>query len=217
MDGDAIDVGGPSSVRVIGIGGMGINVLGDLYMKDFDTSEFRRVNRADGPQLSCISTDAVHMSWSPVQTKIMMGSENDSAEDAASDAIAAFLDNGEIAFIVTELKEEEEIAASLDVAQICRKLGLVTVGIPIIPFERKESNIKADAQEALDRLSRMCDIMLMLDCDVLLKAPTMPSLNAAFEAIAGLVSGIIDNTLRMRHRLTHEEPHSHWAACKCIQ
>ncbi len=157
MEDDTIDEGGPLSVRVIGIGGMGINVLGNLFMRDFDTAEFRRVNRTDGARFCCISTNAGHMSWSPVETKILVDSKKGFGRNAARDAVTAFLSKGEIVFIVTELKEKEEIAASLDVAHISRKLGLITVGIPIMPFETRENSIKVDAHEALDRLSRMCD------------------------------------------------------------
>ena len=207
---DPTEIGSPRSVKIMGIGGAGVNILAGMYMSDLKGTELSRVNRTDGPQFCCVQTNADHLLMTHAGKKMLIGSNTtggkstngdpDLGEKAAlesEDEILGFLKGGDTVFLIAGLGGGTGAGATRHIARLCKDLGLLTIGIFIMPFEKEEEKKRINAQEALHHLTGICDIALTLNNDLLLKLRPEPSLNGAFRCTGILASGLIEEVLSM--------------------
>ncbi len=155
---DILDFGMPeerhSIIKVIGVGGGGGNAVNHMYREGIHDVTFVVCN-----------TDNQALNDSPVPVKLQLGSEGlgagnrpekarAAAEESIDDIRNMLSDGTRMAFITAGMGGGTGTGAAPVIAEVSKKMGILTVGIVTIPF-RFEGNKKID--QALDGVERMKD------------------------------------------------------------
>ncbi len=109
--------------------------------------------------------------------------------------IEKILTNVEVVFVTAGLGGKTGTAFAPIVAEIAKKIDIITVGVVTKPFQVKKRQMKP-VSHALDKLRQKCDTILVIDTNQLTKlAPQLP-LEEAFkitnQLLANTIKGIIE-------------------------
>ena len=164
---DILDFGVPeekhSIIKVIGVGGGGGNAVNHMYKEGIHDVTFVVCN-----------TDNQALNDSPVPVKLQLGSEGlgagnrpEKAKAAAEESledIKHMLDDGtRMAFITAGMGGGTGTGAAPVIAEVSKKMGILTVGIVTIPF-RFEGNRKIDqALDGVEEMSKHVDALLVIN------------------------------------------------------
>ncbi|HEY4347924.1 MAG TPA: cell division protein FtsZ [Gaiellaceae bacterium] len=158
-------------IRVVGVGGAGLNALDRMMDAGITQVDFIAVN-----------TDIQQLQMSDVPTKIHIGSElteglgsgadpeigRRSAEDSY-DALKRALRGSDMVFVTAGEGGGTGSGAAPVVARIARELGALTVGIVTTPFKFEGSRRMRQADEGVDTLRGACDTVIVIPNDRLLE------------------------------------------------
>ena len=158
-------------IRVVGVGGGGLNAVNRMIEAGISQVEFVGVN-TDIQQLR--SSDApikLHIGRDLTQG---LGSGADpevgrkSAEDAY-DQIKHVLRGSDMVFVTAGEGGGTGSGAAPIVARISRELGALTVGIVTLPFRFEGTRRRGQADAGVDELRRVCDTVIVIPNDRLLE------------------------------------------------
>ena len=158
-------------IRVVGVGGGGLNAVNRMIEAGISQVEFVGVN-TDIQQLR--SSDApvkLHIGRDLTQG---LGSGADpevgrkSAEDAY-DQIKHVLRGSDMVFVTAGEGGGTGSGAAPVVARISRELGALTVGIVTMPFRFEGTRRRGQADAGVDELRRVCDTVIVIPNDRLLE------------------------------------------------
>ena len=158
-------------IRVVGVGGGGLNAVNRMIEAGISQVEFVGVN-TDIQQLR--SSDApvkLHIGRDLTQG---LGSGADpevgrkSAEDAY-DQIKHVLRGSDMVFVTAGEGGGTGSGAAPVVARISRELGALTVGIVTMPFRFEGTRRRGQADTGVDELRRVCDTVIVIPNDRLLE------------------------------------------------
>ncbi|HLM33461.1 MAG TPA: cell division protein FtsZ [Gaiellaceae bacterium] len=158
-------------IRVVGVGGGGLNAVNRMIEAGISQVEFVGVN-TDIQQLR--SSDApvkLHIGRDLTQG---LGSGADpevgrkSAEDAY-DQIKHVLRGSDMVFVTAGEGGGTGSGAAPVVARISRELGALTVGIVTMPFRFEGTRRRGQADVGVDELRRVCDTVIVIPNDRLLE------------------------------------------------
>jgi cell division protein FtsZ len=158
-------------IRVVGVGGAGLNALDRMIDAGITQVDFIAVN-----------TDIQQLQMSDVPTKIHIGSElteglgsgadpeigRQSAE-ASYDALKRALRGSDMVFVTAGEGGGTGSGAAPVVARISRELGALTVGIVTTPFKFEGSRRAKQADAGIDVLRGACDTVIVIPNDRLLE------------------------------------------------
>ena len=158
-------------IRVIGVGGAGLNALDRMMDAGITQVDFVAVN-----------TDIQQLQMSDAPTKLHIGSElteglgsgaipeigRRSAEEAY-DQIKRTLRGSDMVFVTAGEGGGTGSGAAPVVARIARELGALTVGIVTTPFKFEGSRRKKQADEGVELLRQSCDTLIVIPNDRLLE------------------------------------------------
>jgi cell division protein FtsZ len=157
-------------IRVVGVGGAGLNALARMMEADIQGVEFVALN-----------TDAQQLAMSDAPVKVQLGLEltrglgsgSDSsvgkrAAEAATDRLRDALRGSDLVFVAAGEGGGTGTGAAPVVARIARELGALTVGIVTLPFRFEGSRRRATADEGLERLRAEVDTLITVPNDRLL-------------------------------------------------
>jgi cell division protein FtsZ len=158
-------------IRVVGIGGAGLNAVDRMIDAGVNQVDFIAVN-----------TDIQQLQMSDATTKIHIGSEiteglgsgadpeigRRSAEDGY-DAIKRSLRGSDMVFVTAGEGGGTGSGAAPVVARISRELGALTVGIVTLPFKFEGTRRKKQAEDGLQALREACDTLIVVPNDRLLE------------------------------------------------
>ena len=158
-------------IRVVGVGGAGLNALNRMIDAGISQVEFVGVN-----------TDLQQLALSDAQTKIHIGRELTSglgsgaeagigrrAAEEAYDEIRGALRGSDMVFVTAGEGGGTGSGAAPVVARIARELGALTVGIVTLPFRFEGSRRRQQADEGVEELRRACDTVITIPNDRLLE------------------------------------------------
>ena len=164
---EILDFGVPeekhSIIKVIGVGGGGGNAVNHMYKEGIHDVTFVVCN-----------TDNQALNDSPVPVKLQLGTEGLGAGNRPAKARAAaeesiedirrMLDDGtRMAFITAGMGGGTGTGAAPVIAEVSKKMGILTVGIVTIPF-RFEGNRKIDqALDGVEEMSKHVDALLVIN------------------------------------------------------
>ncbi len=158
-------------IRVIGVGGAGLNAVDRMIDAGITQVDFVAVN-----------TDIQQLQMSDATSKIHIGSDlteglgsgadpeigRKAAEDGY-DAIKRALRGSDMVFVTAGEGGGTGSGAAPVVARISRELGALTIGIVTMPFKFEGSRRRKQADDGLAALREACDTLIVVPNDRLLE------------------------------------------------
>ena len=187
-----------AKIKVVGCGGGGGNTL----------SRMAEVGIA-GAETIALNTDAQDLLYANCDHKVLIGHELTKGlgagslpkigEEAARESdkeIRDSLQGGDIVFITCGLGGGTGTGCAPVVAEIAKKLGILTVGIVTMPFHMEGARRYENAIHGLEKLESFVDTLIVIPNDKLLElCPGLP-LHTAFkvadEILTNAVKGIAE-------------------------
>jgi cell division protein FtsZ len=158
-------------IKVVGVGGAGLNAVNRMIDAGLNQVEFISVNT---------DLQALHMSDAPVKIHIGReltqglgsGSDPDVGRRAAEegyDQLKHALRGADMVFVTAGEGGGTGSGAAPVVARIARELGALTVGIVTIPFKFEGTKRRQSADEGVEALREACDTTIVIPNDRLLE------------------------------------------------
>ncbi len=155
--------GGPV-LRVVGVGGAGVNAVNRMVEADISGVEFLAIN-TDLQSLQLSAADETLHIGDGVTRGLGSGSDPDLGRKAAReeyDRIKALLRGSDMVFIAAGAGGGTGTGAAPVVAQIARELGALTVGIVTRPFQFEGSRRREQAEAGIDALGAEVDTLIVV-------------------------------------------------------
>jgi len=167
--GTAATVGQPV-LRVVGVGGAGVNAVNRMVEADVVGVEFLAINT----DLQSLQLSAAHETLhigDAVTRGLGSGSDPDLGRRAARDEydrIKAMLRGSDMVFIAAGAGGGTGTGAAPIVAQIAREVGALTVGIVTLPFQFEGSRRRDQAEAGIAALREEVDTLIVVPNNKLL-------------------------------------------------
>jgi cell division protein FtsZ len=158
-------------IRVVGVGGAGLNAINRMIDAGLSQVEFVAVN-----------TDIQQLRMSDAPTKIHIGRElthglgsgadptvGREAARESYDQVKHALRGSDMVFVTAGEGGGTGSGAAPVVARIARELGALTVGIVTLPFKFEGTRRKHQADEGVEALREACDTTIVIPNDRLLE------------------------------------------------
>jgi len=158
-------------IRVIGVGGGGLNAVNRMIEAGISQVEFIAVNTDIQQLRSCDAPIKLHIGRELTQG-LGSGSNPDVGREAAEEAydqIKHVLRGSDMVFVTAGEGGGTGSGAAPVVARIARELGALTVGIVTMPFRFEGTRRKQQAEEGVDALRSVCDTVIVIPNDRLLE------------------------------------------------
>ena len=158
-------------IRVVGVGGAGLNAVNRMMDAGIAQVDFVAVN-TDAQQLQLSDAPAkVHIGRDLTQG---LGSGADPetgrrAAEEASDQIKNVLRGSDMVFVTAGEGGGTGTGAAPVVARIAREVGALTVGIVTTPFRFEGTRRKQSAADGVESLREACDTVIVIPNDRLLE------------------------------------------------
>ncbi|MGC9345351.1 MAG: cell division protein FtsZ [Candidatus Bathyarchaeales archaeon] len=184
-------------IVVVGVGGAGNNTVTRLM-------EMGVV----GAECIAVNTDALHLSASRANQKILIGEKltkglgvggdpklGRAAIEESRKRIDDLLTDVDIAFVTAGLGGGTGTGAAPVIAEIARRKGAITVGVVTTPFRIEKGRIEY-AANALTEMRRQCDTVVVIDNNKLMQLVPQLPINEAFrvadQVLANMIKGIVE-------------------------
>jgi len=188
---------GKASIKVIGAGGAGCNTITWLYNKGIQ-----------GATVYALNTDALHLSVSKADEKILIGKEltrglgcggfPEKGREAAKEALVEIkkaVAGADMCFIVAGMGGGTGTGSAPIIAQIAKEQGAVTIGVVTMPFETERARIDK-AEFGLQQLREAADTVIVIDnnrlVDIAGNLPVEQAFAVANELISTMIKGIVE-------------------------
>jgi cell division protein FtsZ len=158
-------------IRVVGVGGAGLNAVNRMIDAGISEVEFIVVN-----------TDVQQLAMSDAPVKIHIGDEltrglgsgsdaevGQQAAEQAYDQLKAALRGSDMVFVTAGEGGGTGSGAAPVVARIARSVGALTVGIVTMPFRFEGTKRRSSAELGLDLLREHCDTVIVVPNERLLE------------------------------------------------
>jgi cell division protein FtsZ len=158
-------------IRVVGVGGGGLNAVDRMIEAGISQVEFIAVNTDIQQLRGCEAPVKLHIGRELTQG---LGSGADpevgkQAAEEAYDQIKHVLRGSDMVFITAGEGGGTGSGAAPVVARIARELGALTVGIVTTPFKFEGTRRREQAQNGVDLLRKVCDTVIVIPNDRLLE------------------------------------------------
>ncbi len=187
-----------AQIKVIGVGGAGNNTVTRLMQTGIV-----------GVETIAVNTDAQDLLYTDADIKILIGKEITGGLGAGSDPkigeeaakenreeIKKVLQNTDMVFVTCGLGGGTGTGASPVIADIAKKMGILTVGIVTMPFSMEGNHRMSNAKNGLEKLMPIVDTLIVIPNDKLLEVVPDVSLPTAFrvadEILVNSVKGITE-------------------------
>lgn len=158
-------------IRVIGVGGAGLNALNHMRATDLAVLQFAAVDSSER-----------EISHSPIPEKYVLGRKRfhglgtggdpglgaEAAEEEAA-GLKGLCAEADMVFIVTGLGGGTGTGAAPTLARVAKETGALVISIVTLPFEFEGARRDAQATEGLQRLKASADAVICLPNQKLLK------------------------------------------------
>ena len=188
---------GKANIKVIGVGGMGCNAVTWLFNKGIN-----------GAGVHAMNTDALHLSVSKADEKLLLGKEltrglgaggnyktgREAAKESLSD-LKKIVSGADMVFVLAGLGGGTGTGASPIVAQLAKETGAVVIGVVTMPFEAEKARMDK-AEFGLQELRDVTDTCIVLDnnrlVDIAGQLPIEMAFAVANELVSTMVKGIVE-------------------------
>ena len=188
---------GKANIKVIGVGGCGCNAVTWLYNKGIN-----------GATVYAANTDALHLSVTKSDDKILIGKEltrglgaggkpqtgREAAKEAITD-IKKVVTDSDMVFIIAGMGGGTGTGAAPVIAQLAKEAGAVVIGVVTMPFESEKARIDK-AEFGLQELREQTDTCIVLDnnrlVDIAGQLPIEQAFAVANELVSTMIKGIVE-------------------------
>ena len=188
---------GKANIKVIGVGGMGCNAVTWLFNQGIN-----------GATIYATNTDALHLSVSKADEKLLLGKEltrglgaggnprvgREAAKEALVDVKKA-VSGADLVFVIGGLGGGTATGASPVVAQLAKETGAVVIGVVTMPFESEKARIDK-AEFGLQELREVTDTCIIIDnnrlVDIAGQLPIEHAFAVANELVSTMIKGIVE-------------------------
>jgi len=188
---------GKANIKVIGVGGMGCNAVTWLFNKGIN-----------GATVYATNTDALHLSVSKADEKLLLGKEltrglgaggryqtgREAAKEALSDLKKA-VSGADMVFVLAGMGGGTGTGAAPVVAQLSKETGAIVIGVVTMPFEAEKARMDK-AEFGLQELREVTDTCIVLDnnrlVDIAGQLPIEQAFAVANELVSTMVKGIVE-------------------------
>jgi cell division protein FtsZ len=158
-------------IKVVGVGGAGLNALNRMIDAGLNEVEFVAVN-TDIQQLNMNDASVRLHIGAGLTQGLGSGAEPDVGRRAAEeshDEIKTALRGADMVFVTAGEGGGTGSGAAPVVAQIAREVGALTVGIVTTPFRFEGTRRRSQAEDGVDALREACDTLIVIPNDRLLE------------------------------------------------
>lgn len=181
-----------AKITVIGAGGAGNNCITRLCEMG-----------VKGASTVAVNTDVKHLSISKATQKLLIGKEltrglgaggypdvgKRAVEESEKD-VKKMLNGTDMIYLVTGLGGGTGTGAAPEIARIAKEQGCIVIGCCTMPFKIEGARI-SKAEDGLYQLRQVCDTVIVIENDRLLKVAGDLPLEQAFGVADNLISTII--------------------------
>jgi cell division protein FtsZ len=160
----AEDTVGTPVIRVVGVGGAGVNAVNRMIEAEIEGVEFLAINTDLQSLQQCAAHETLHIGDS-ITKGLGSGSNPEIGRQAAReeyDRIKALLRGSDMVFIAAGAGGGTGTGAAPIVAQIARELGALTVGIVTRPFQFEGSRRRDQAEAGIEALGEEVDTLIVV-------------------------------------------------------
>jgi cell division protein FtsZ len=187
-----------AEIKVVGVGGAGNNTISRLMQVGIV-----------GAEIIAMNTDAQDLLYSDADKKVLLGKDitrglgagadpkmgGEAARESREDVKDA-LKGADMVFITCGMGGGTGTGASPVVAEIAKKMNILTVGIVTLPFSMEGRVRMANAQAGLEELQKFADTVIVVPNDKLLEIVPDVSVVTAFkvcdEILVNSVKGVTE-------------------------
>ncbi|HLC54598.1 MAG TPA: cell division protein FtsZ [Candidatus Nanoarchaeia archaeon] len=188
---------GKANIKVFGCGGAGCNMTTWLFNKGIN-----------GATIYGINTDALHLSITKGDEKILIGKEltrglgcggfpqkgREAAKEALSELKKA-VGSADMVFICAGMGGGTGTGSAPVVAQLSKESGSVVIGVVTMPFECEKARIDK-AEFGLQELREVTDTVIVIDnnrlVDIAGNLPMEQAFAVANELVSTMIKGIVE-------------------------
>jgi len=188
---------GKATIKVFGMGGCGCNMATWLFNKGIN-----------GATIYGINTDALHLSITKADEKILIGKEltrglgcggypkkgREAAKESLTDLKKA-VSNSDMVFVLAGMGGGSGTGAIPVVAQLAKDAGAVVIAVVTMPFEAEKARIDK-AEFGLQELREAADTVIVLDnnrlVDIAGQLPMEQAFAVANELVSTMIKGIVE-------------------------
>jgi cell division protein FtsZ len=158
-------------IRVVGVGGGGLNAVNRMIEAGISQVEFIAVNTDIQQLRTCEAPIKLHIGRELTQG-LGSGSDPSIGRDAAEEAydqIKHVLRGSDMVFVTAGEGGGTGTGAAPVVARIAREVGALTVGIVTLPFRFEGTRRRSQAEKGVQELREVCDTVIVIPNDRLLE------------------------------------------------
>jgi cell division protein FtsZ len=158
-------------IRVVGVGGGGLNAVNRMIEAGISQVEFIAVNTDIQQLRTCEAPIKLHIGRELTQG-LGSGSDPDLGRKAAEEAydqIKHVLRGSDMVFVTAGEGGGTGTGAAPVVARIAKEVGALTVGIVTLPFRFEGTRRRSQADNGVDALREVCDTVIVIPNDRLLE------------------------------------------------
>src|SRR5206468_3596419 len=158
-----VPVGKPV-LRVVGVGGAGVNAINRMVEAEIEGVEFLAINTDLQSLQQCAAHETLHIG-DAITRGLGSGSNPELGRAAAKeehDRIKAMLRGSDMVFIAAGAGGGTGTGAAPVVAQIARELGALTVGIVTRPFQFEGTRRRDQAEAGIAALAEEVDTLIVV-------------------------------------------------------
>jgi cell division protein FtsZ len=158
-------------IRVVGVGGGGLNAVNRMIEAGISQVEFIAVNTDIQQLRMCEAPIKLHIGRELTQG-LGSGSDPELGRKAAEDAydqIKHVLRGSDMVFVTAGEGGGTGTGAAPVVARIAKEVGALTVGIVTLPFRFEGTRRRSQAEDGVGELREVCDTVIVIPNDRLLE------------------------------------------------
>ena len=158
-------------IRVVGVGGAGLNAVNRMIEAGISQVEFIAVNTDIQQLKQCEAPIKLHIGRDLTQG-LGSGADPDlgrRAAEEAEDQIKHVLRGSDMVFVTAGEGGGTGSGAAPVVARLARDVGALTVGIVTMPFRFEGTRRRSQADAGVDELREVCDTVIVIPNDRLLE------------------------------------------------
>ena len=188
---------GKANIKVLGVGGCGGNGVTWLFNKGIN-----------GATVYAVNTDALHLSVTKADEKILIGKELTRGlgaggkprvgREAAKETMAELkkaVSGADMVFVLAGMGGGTGTGAAPVIAQLAKETGAVVISVVTMPFESEKARIDK-AEFGLQELRDVTDTCIVLDnnrlVDIAGQLPIEQAFAVANELVSTMVKGIVE-------------------------
>ena len=188
---------GKANIKVFGAGGAGCNTITWLFNKGIN-----------GANIYGINTDALHLSITKADEKILIGKEltrglgcggwPQKGREAAKESVSELkksVSNADMVFICAGMGGGTGTGAAPVVGQLAKEAGAVVIAVVTMPFECEKARIDK-AEFGLQELREVVDTVIVIDnnrlVDIAGNLPMEQAFAVANELVSTMIKGIVE-------------------------